>query len=265
MHARAAKEGLGAGLDVVGEEPLDAGHQVEVVPAGGFRVRGPIGWVAAEQRGDAGEALGGDEAHVERRQAPTGIAAMGRKVLLRQRLEQFPPPRRQGVLFDQQVGHRSPRRSGPDAEGGDELGLVDHPVLQRQQAEEQVAQGVIMCRHSLGSRPRRAMMRSCPAAHATSGSPRAYEQDKRVDGPRGSDVGVTCIPRAPHACRAPSPGDPVRVAAQKARRGTVTADRRFLSVSYRKADFQPPHPPSRFVCLLRPRWASWTIVAPRSG
>ena len=49
----------------------------------------------------------------------------------------------QGALLGEQRGQGLARRGGPGGEGQDELVAGDQGVLQREQAEEQVARGVV--------------------------------------------------------------------------------------------------------------------------
>ena len=64
------------------------------------------------------------------------------------RLDAGASARRRGRRVPAEVlGQRPVLVAGPGLEGGDELGLVDQPVLQRQQAEEQVARWIGVRRH----------------------------------------------------------------------------------------------------------------------
>jgi hypothetical protein len=58
----------------------------------------------------------------------------------------------EGALLGQEVGQGLPGGGRPDGEGHDELVAGNHPVLQGQQTEEQVAGRVVWSRHRLGSR-----------------------------------------------------------------------------------------------------------------
>src|SRR5262249_49573381 len=64
------------------------------------------------------------------------------EVLDDQSLHQGHAGGREGAVLGQDLGHGAVRCLGPSMEGGDELGLVDQPRLERQQAEEQVARRI---------------------------------------------------------------------------------------------------------------------------
>ena len=66
---------------------------------------------------------------------------MRRHVLGSQRVEQGTTRGRQGPLIDQEVSDRPAARPCPGAERGDELVAGDHPVLEREQSEEEMAIG----------------------------------------------------------------------------------------------------------------------------
>ena len=83
-----------------------------------------------------------------------------------QGLEQRPMFGAQGALLGEEVGQGLARRGGPDGEGRDELIAVDHPVLERQQTEEQVAGRVIASWHRLDSRPLAAGVATCVEAQS---------------------------------------------------------------------------------------------------
>ena len=58
------------------------------------------------------------------------------------RLDRGPSIGVQVAAVDQVFGHRAALVATPGPEGGDELGLIDQAVLEREQSEEEVAVGV---------------------------------------------------------------------------------------------------------------------------
>ena len=110
-----------------------------------------------------------------------------------QRLDRGAVRRRRGAAVGQEVGQGS-RAWRPDAEGGDELVAGHHPVLQRQQAEEQIAWGI--ARWAIGAAPgarRRAKRRARTrwriwgAEHGAEGD---FAHHKEIIGRDGSEWGV---------------------------------------------------------------------------
>ena len=61
----------------------------------------------------------------------------------------------QGALLGQEDGQGLARRGGPGGEGQDELVAGDQGILEGEQAEEQVARGVVTSWHRVGSWLRR--------------------------------------------------------------------------------------------------------------
>ena len=65
---------------------------------------------------------------------------------------------------DEMIGHRPGLVAGPGLEGGDELALVDQAVLQREQAEEEIAVGAGHVRDPAQSRERVGALSHRPVA-----------------------------------------------------------------------------------------------------
>jgi hypothetical protein len=75
-------------------------------------------------------------------EALAGVAAVLLEVARHQRLDDGPVLRVEVAAGEEVLGQGPGTVAGPGLEGGDELALVDQAVLERQQAEEQVAVGV---------------------------------------------------------------------------------------------------------------------------
>ena len=90
---------------------------------------------------DAGQALAGRAAGRDGGQALLHVAAVLLEVPCHQGLDGGPVVGVEVAAGDEVVGQGAGLVEGPGLEGGDELALVDQAVLQRQQAEEQVAVG----------------------------------------------------------------------------------------------------------------------------
>ena len=95
-----------------------------------------------------------------------------------QGVQQRPVLGPQGALLGQQVGQGLARRGGPGGEGQDELVAGDQAVLQGEQAEEQVARGVVTSWHRGGSRPGRGD-HGCTPPRSALGDQQAEYDDKR--------------------------------------------------------------------------------------
>jgi hypothetical protein len=85
---------------------------------------------------DPGQALACGLADADGGEAPLGIAAMTPEMFDDESLQEGQAVGLHGVLLGQDLSHRSVPGLGPGVEGGHELGLVDQPGLQREQAEE---------------------------------------------------------------------------------------------------------------------------------
>ena len=85
------------------------------------------------------QAFPGRSAQADGRQALLRIAAVLREMSRRQGLDRDAIGVVQVTASRQMVGQRPGLVASPGLEGGDELGLVDEPDLQRDQAKEEVA------------------------------------------------------------------------------------------------------------------------------
>ena len=117
-----------------------------------------------------GEALACRAVHAEGREAPLGVTPVELDVCVGQSVEQGPVLGVEGALLGQEVGQGFPGGGRPDGEGHDELVASHHPVLQRQQTEEQIAWGIVVLRHRFGSRTPAACEATCTDALADLGA-----------------------------------------------------------------------------------------------
>src|SRR5262249_40052976 len=125
----------GGGADAVGGGALGVAVRLG-------RVRGELRQGAAEVRvADPGEALLGGATGGEGGQALLEVAAVLLEVEGGQGLEGGPLGVVEVTAADQEIGKQSILGAAPGLEGGDELALIDQPVLQGEQAEEQIALG----------------------------------------------------------------------------------------------------------------------------
>jgi hypothetical protein len=85
---------------------------------------------------DPRQALARGLADADGGEAPLGVAAMTPEMLDDESLHECQAGSLQGALLGQDLGHGSVPGLGPGVEGGHELGLVDQPGLEREQAEE---------------------------------------------------------------------------------------------------------------------------------
>jgi hypothetical protein len=99
------------------------------------------------------QALAGRTAGGERGQALLGVIAVELQVRRDQPLQEAAVGDVEGALFDQDVGQGPVLGEGPGPEGGDQLRLVDHPVLEREQPEQEVVRGVGAAGHGGDSGP----------------------------------------------------------------------------------------------------------------
>jgi hypothetical protein len=137
----------GSRADAVGRRPVGVDFQIgRSVPHAGERALDV--WIV-----DAGQAVADRTADVECREALFRVAAVVRQVVGGQGIEQSAPGLRERALLDEQVGHRLAASGGPNAKGRDKLVARDHPILQRQEAEEQVTRCIVAFGHRSGSRP----------------------------------------------------------------------------------------------------------------
>ena len=157
-HEDGAQSALGVGPEHA--EPLAlAGGRAYGVACGGVGVElaralgrsgaGPDAGQAGLDVGvcDPGQPLAGRAAKLERRQGPLGVAAVAVEVSLGQRVQHRAVGRRDGALVHQKAGQRLARGGRPGSKSGDELVAADHPVVQGEQAEEEVAVRVIAAGH----------------------------------------------------------------------------------------------------------------------
>jgi hypothetical protein len=157
-HAQTAT-GVGAQhaepLAVAGGRADDVGHcMVDVGIAVGVRPAADVGERGLDD-GAAGscQALAGRAVQVEGREALLGVAAVEPEVRVDQGVEQGTVLGAQRALVGEPLGQRPALRARPGAEGEHELVARDHPVLERQQAEQKIAWGVVASWHREGSRP----------------------------------------------------------------------------------------------------------------
>ena len=135
-------------LAVWSDPPPEAGGDVG---EGGLDLR-PAG---------GGEALAGRGTHLQRRETLLGSLPWSFRWAAASASSNGRCSTRKAAVFGQDVGQGFAGRGRPDGEGHDELVAGDHPVLQGQQPEEQVARGVVASWHRLGSRPPAASVASC--------------------------------------------------------------------------------------------------------
>ncbi len=122
------------------------GHRVGGAGGGDGRAPGR-GAEVGEGRVEDGVADGAETllrrpAGVDSGQAPFRVAPVALEVMDEQGVEQVAPGRVEGALAEQDVADRAGPVPGPGVIGGDELGLIDHAVLECEQAEKEVTRGV---------------------------------------------------------------------------------------------------------------------------
>ena len=89
--------------------------------------------------GDPGQVLADRADRAERGQALFGVVAVKPDVLLDQRLQELPAARREGAALEEDLAQPARPVGDPGVEGAQQGVAVDEVVLERQQAEQEVA------------------------------------------------------------------------------------------------------------------------------
>ena len=128
----------GGGADGVGSGAVEVG-----VGLGGTRAGADVGQGGVDLRvAESGQLIAGGAADGDRRQTVLGVATMLLQVQRDHRLDAGSLLGVEVTMADEVNRQRSALIAGPRLKGGHELHLIDQAVLEREQAEEQVARGV---------------------------------------------------------------------------------------------------------------------------